>query len=110
MPRLMDESEPTDYGKQVQKACAANEEVKAIRTAAFQADVKWNMDGNYLCINIDPEKWVSDWVADPAAELAVLYRQIVLFRTEPKMLGENLALILENKIRIIAEHLVETDE
>lgn len=95
------------YGHQTAKACAAYEDEKAARTELFHQDVDFQIGIEKMRVATSPDKWVSDWTADPAAELAVLYKQAALFYNEPEILGQIVKTIFENRLREVAEFIVE---
>lgn len=87
-------------------ACAAHETDKAVRTEIFNQDVEYQMGIEKMHVATTPGKWVNDWTADPAAELAVLYKQAALFYNEPEILSQIVKTIFENRLREVAEFIV----
>lgn len=96
-----------DYGHQAAKSCAAHEDDKSRRTEEYYKDVEAQIGIERLCIATEPDKWVSNWVADPAAELAAIYKQAALFYDDEAMIGCLVRAIFANKIREISEYIVE---
>lgn len=95
-----------DYGHQVAKACAAHEDMMAVRAAMFHQDVDFQIGLEKMKVATSPADWVNDWTADPAMELAILYKQIALFWNEPETIGRIVKQILENRLREASEHIV----
>lgn len=95
-----------DYGHQCQKACAAYEDEIAARTEIFRQDVEFQIGLEKMKVATSPADWVNDWTADPAMELAILYKQIALFWNEPETIGQIVKQILENRLREASEHIV----
>lgn len=94
-------------GNQIAKACAAYEDAKAVRTELFHQDVDFQIGIEKMHVATDPAKWVSNWAADPEAELVTVYQQIALFYNEPEMIGKIVKTLFENRLREVAESIVE---
>lgn len=95
-----------DYGHQSIKACAAYEDMMAVRTEMFHQDVDFQIGIEKMHVATQPEKWVCDWVADPNQELADLYKQIALNYNDPQLIGQIVKQMFENKLRHVAEYIV----
>ena len=93
-------------GTQIQSACAAYEDQKAVRTAMFNQDVDFQMGIQKMQIATDPSKWVMEWSADPTIELAVVYKQIALYYNDPCQIGHIVKNLLDNRMRNVAEFIV----
>ena len=87
-------------------ACAAYEDVKAVRTEMFNQDVEFQMGIEKMLIATDPAKWVYNHTADPSMELAVLYKQVALYYNDPCQIGHIVKNLLDNRMRAVAEYAV----
>lgn len=95
-----------DYGHQTAKACAAYEDQMAVRTEMFHQDVDFQIGIEKMHIATNPHDWVINWIADPNADLADLYKQVALNYNDPAMIGQVVKQMFENKLRGVAEHIV----
>ncbi len=80
---------------------------KAVRTEMFHQDVEWQIGLEKMKVAVDPNQWALDWVADPYSDLSAIYKQIALYYNEPEKIGEIVKQIFENKLRDVAEFIVE---
>lgn len=87
-------------------ACAAYEDVKAVRTAEFNQDVEFQIGIEKMKVATNPAAWISDWSADPAMELAMVYKQIALYYNDPCQIGHIVKNLLDNRMRNVAEFVV----
>ncbi len=93
-------------GHQIAKACAAYEDMMAVRTEMFHQDVEYQIGLEKMKVAVNAQQWVLDWVADPYSDIAALYKQIALYYNEPEKIGEIVKTMFENDLRRVAESIV----
>ena len=57
-----------------------------------------------------PETFVGNWIADPAADLAQVYRCLVVFGDDVAMLGQSVKNLMLNRMKEAAEFTVSQGE
>lgn len=85
--------------------CAEHEHEKQIASMEFESSVDCESALTTIELIKNPEAWVSDHVADPNEELALVYKAIAIFENDQHELATAVRNILKNKIRIVAEYV-----
>ena len=78
-----------------------------MRTEIFNRDVEFQIGLEKMKVATNPVAWVRDWSADPAMDLAVIYKQIALFWDDEAEIGKIVKTILGNRMRDVSEFEVK---
>lgn len=85
-------------------------EMEMDRRAKADEDFEDNVQSRINLFRADSqERFIEEWIADPVAELAMLYREIALNWHDEVEIGRRLKTILKNRYRAVAEHFEDHD-